>query len=252
MSDRINQQIYAVYTILASLTPPQTVNDAFYLVAEALEHAFGETRCLFYLDEPVSDIDPLSLVPCPARQLSSHLFVYDAAAQSSHFSFETDQPSHAPLILAGRLYGYLFLEIKNDRPLDELEQTLLALLATHTVHQLNHLGGISIPPDVNNGHTTARIVIDESRRCVWVGNTPLRLSSQELSLLQLLNRHAGRPCKRDLICQVVYDGDQATGDFREDRLDTLIFRLRLKLRRVSNGQITIETIRGIGYQLNLQ
>lgn len=221
-------------------------------MAEALGYAFGQIRCLFYvLSQPFASTEPLELIPCPARQLAPALYLYDPASHPVRFQFETGTPHYAPLVLGGQTFGYMFVEIPAAQALTEIEHTLLALLATQTALQLNHVSEIVLPAGAEGLNARSKLMIDEARQCLWFDGVPLRVSAQELKLIQCLSRNYGKPCHRDLICRVVYGDEAESGAGRDDRLDMLVFRLRHKLKQAFAHPPAIDTIRGIGYQLNL-
>lgn len=232
MLQPIADQIAALQAVLAHYPLPTTQDEVLCLTTQALRQALGPIRCLFYLAEIPPDIELSYLLRCPARSLAPDLFVSDPTHQSDHFTLTTEHPTCAPLLVAGRPLGCLFVEPSQPGPLNEAEQSLVALVATHTARQLYYLEQ-SRPMSNPVQHDRGLLIIDEVRSWVWIGSVPLRLSRLELALLDLLYRHPGRPCSRELICQTIYAEDSTASDSREDRLDTLIYRLRAKLKRVA-------------------
>ena len=77
------------------------------------------------------------------------------------------------------------------------------------------------------------------------GNEPVHLTTQELEMLHLLARHAGRPVSREQLAQV----GGVPGNERS--VDVQINRLRKKIEPLSSKPIYIVTARGTGYMLQV-
>lgn len=95
----------------------------------------------------------------------------------------------------------------------------------------------------------AGIVVYPRLRQVWIDGRPLEkpLSPLEFNLLEYLARHAGEVCERDDILRHLYNDQQDTpGD---DRLDTLLRRLRETLGEDARRPRYLVTHRGVGFQL---
>lgn len=95
----------------------------------------------------------------------------------------------------------------------------------------------------------AGIVVSSRLRQVWIDGRPLEkpLSPLEFNLLAYLARHAGKVCRRDDILHHLYDDQNDTpGD---DRLDTLLRRLRETLGEDARRPRYLITHRGVGFQL---
>lgn len=88
--------------------------------------------------------------------------------------------------------------------------------------------------------------LDIEKREVKVQNTPLALSKLEFDLLHLLLTHPGRVFTRDELLEQVWGYDYA-GDTRA--VDSIIKRLRTKLRSAHPPADFIVAVRGIGYKL---
>jgi hypothetical protein len=91
--------------------------------------------------------------------------------------------------------------------------------------------------------------IDEAARVVWMGSQPVKgLTAREFDLLIFLYHHLGHVCTRDQILAYLYPDDK-NNDVEDNRVDTLIKRVREKVEPVRNHPRYILTIRGKGYRL---
>ncbi len=95
----------------------------------------------------------------------------------------------------------------------------------------------------------AGIVVNPGLRQVWVDGQMLTeaLSPLEFNLLEYLARNAGKVCRRDDILRALYT-DQ-TFDTNDERLDTLLRRLRAALGEDARNPRHLITHRGVGVQL---
>ena len=88
--------------------------------------------------------------------------------------------------------------------------------------------------------------LDLKRRCASISGSPLTLTGTELILLETLARQVGKPVPKTVIYPKVLGRPMG----RYDRaIDVHISSIRKKLSDASNGQIQIESVRGVGYQL---
>jgi two-component system, OmpR family, phosphate regulon response regulator PhoB len=87
------------------------------------------------------------------------------------------------------------------------------------------------------------ITLDASDCRVTVDEKPVRLTSVEFKLLNMLMRRAGQVQARDRLLSEVW-GYKTAIDTRT--VDTHIRRLRTKLGK---GAAVIETVRGVGYRI---
>ena len=76
-----------------------------------------------------------------------------------------------------------------------------------------------------------------------IGDRGIKLTPNELRLVQLLRRHRGRPVSRDVVCAELWG---RSGQSYNGRLEILIKRLRDKL---GVDRDLIHTERGSGYRL---
>lgn len=88
--------------------------------------------------------------------------------------------------------------------------------------------------------------VDIARREAHVGDTPLVLTQLEFDLLGTLVREAGRVLTREQLLEQVW-GYDFPGDARA--VDSVVKRLRAKLRAVAAEADAIEAVRGVGYKL---
>jgi two-component system OmpR family response regulator len=83
------------------------------------------------------------------------------------------------------------------------------------------------------------------RRVEWLG-APLRLTSAELSLLEVLVRHAGQPVSKHELCLSALGRRLA----RNDRcVDVHLSRVRRKLGALTDGRSLIHSVHKYGYRL---
>jgi two-component system, OmpR family, alkaline phosphatase synthesis response regulator PhoP len=89
------------------------------------------------------------------------------------------------------------------------------------------------------------LVIDVSRRQVWVRGEQVDLTTTEFRILSLLAAHPGWVYSRQQIMQQLWDGD-FYGDARS--ADVHIQRIRKKIESDPKAPHYIQTVRGIGYK----
>jgi DNA-binding response OmpR family regulator len=89
------------------------------------------------------------------------------------------------------------------------------------------------------------LVIDLSRRQVWVYEELVDLTATEFEILSLLAAHPGWVYSRQQIMQQLWDGD-FYGEVRS--ADVHIQRIRKKIEPDSKEPRYIQTVRGIGYK----
>jgi DNA-binding response OmpR family regulator len=89
------------------------------------------------------------------------------------------------------------------------------------------------------------LVIDVSRRQVWVRGEQVDLTTTEFGILSLLAAHPGWVYSRQQIMQQLWDGD-FYGDARS--ADVHIQRIRKKIESDPKNPNYIQTVRGIGYK----
>jgi two-component system, OmpR family, response regulator len=100
-------------------------------------------------------------------------------------------------------------------------------------------------PDAQTLLTLGNLSIDPITRQVAIRGEPVSLHRRELALLGALMSHAKRVVSREVLLDEVY-GLQA--EVQPHTLDTLVWRLRRRLRRFEPG-VTIHLSRGLGYMI---
>jgi len=80
-------------------------------------------------------------------------------------------------------------------------------------------------------------------RKLRIGDRDIKLTPNELSFVQLLRRHGGRPVSREAVCAELWG---RSGESYNGRLEILVKRLRDKL---GVDRDLIHTVRGSGYRL---
>lgn len=84
------------------------------------------------------------------------------------------------------------------------------------------------------------------RLCTWKGNTTLDLTSTEFNLLVLLVKHQDRVVTKEDLSE---GGLGRSRELYDRSVDVHISNIRQKLHHVTQDQITIETIRAVGYRI---
>jgi two-component system alkaline phosphatase synthesis response regulator PhoP len=107
----------------------------------------------------------------------------------------------------------------------------------------------------NEGEETSAIItgagdlrMDTESRLVTVADTPVELTRLEFDLLHRLLVNPGRVLTRERLLEQAWGYDYV-GDTRA--VDSAVKRLRAKLRAVSPEADCIESVRGIGYRINV-
>jgi len=95
-------------------------------------------------------------------------------------------------------------------------------------------------------HGPGNLCMDMDARTVLVGDIPLNLTRLEFDLLCHLLSNAGRVFQREQLLSQVW-GYDFVGDTRA--VDSVIKRLRAKIRAASGSADVIEAVRGVGYRL---
>ena len=92
---------------------------------------------------------------------------------------------------------------------------------------------------------TGKLLVNLDSRTVMMGDQPVRLTSKEYSLLELLSLRKGAMLSKEVLLDHLY------GDEEEPELKLRVFvhKLRKKLTEASGGDDYIETVRGLGYAL---
>ena len=96
--------------------------------------------------------------------------------------------------------------------------------------------------------TVANIKMDIDRHQVSVGGQPISLPLKEFELLEFLMRNPGRVLTRNQLIDRVWGSDYV-GDTKT--LDVHIKRLRAKVEKDPANPTLIQTVRGLGYKIEL-
>ena len=92
------------------------------------------------------------------------------------------------------------------------------------------------------------LLMDVERRAVTVAGTAIELTRLEFDLLHRLLMNAGRVLTRERLLEQAWGYDYV-GDTRA--VDSAVKRLRAKLRQAAPEADCIESVRGLGYRINL-
>jgi two-component system response regulator ResD len=92
-----------------------------------------------------------------------------------------------------------------------------------------------------------RLTLDLTSRQVLEGDRPLTLSGREFELLLHLLEARGRVVSRDELLGAIWGSDQGGSAV----LDATVHRLRRKLAEVVPNPDLVETVRGVGYRLEV-
>jgi len=147
--------------------------------------------------------------------------------------------------LARRIAADLPLHQPGDQALDELRLKGLVVGEPPSLFSRVFAAYIRSQPDAN----VAGIVVDLRTRKILRDGQPLadNLSPLEFNLLVYLARHAGTVCSRDDIMYELYQ--ERMYDANDERLDTLLRRLRETLGDNARSPRYLFTHRGVGVRL---
>jgi DNA-binding response OmpR family regulator len=90
--------------------------------------------------------------------------------------------------------------------------------------------------------------MDVERRVITVADTSIELTRLEFDLLHRLLINSGRVLTRERLLEQAWGYDYV-GDTRA--VDSAVKRLRAKLREASPEADCIESVRGLGYRINV-
>ena len=90
-----------------------------------------------------------------------------------------------------------------------------------------------------------KLLVHLDNRAVMMDGQPVRLTSKEYALLELLSLRKGAMLSKEALLDHLY-GDE---DEAELKLRVFVHKLRRKLTEASGGEDYIETVRGFGYSL---
>lgn len=89
------------------------------------------------------------------------------------------------------------------------------------------------------------LVLDPRARRVWRGDIELDLSRREFDVLETLMDNVGHVVSREYILDEVWKGE---GDIRSNTVEVHISKLRSRIDKPF-GNVSISTVRGVGYRL---
>lgn len=89
------------------------------------------------------------------------------------------------------------------------------------------------------------LVLDPLARRVWRGDIELDLSRREFDVLETLMDNVGHVVSREYILDQVWKGE---GDIRSNTVEVHISKLRSRIDKPF-GNVSISTVRGVGYRL---
>ena len=92
--------------------------------------------------------------------------------------------------------------------------------------------------------------VDVNTRRVFLEGKELSLSGEQYRLLAFLSQNVGRLCTKDEVVSSVWPDMEAAG-VSEEAIDSLVHRVRERLRQAGATQQFIITVRGQGYRLDL-
>jgi hypothetical protein len=250
MESSRQQELLSLWHTLHSQPKPLTLDEALYRLSCILRQTLQDARLLFYLKAASPQIDPLQLLPCPARALGPGVFVYEGSRSKAYFAFKIPYFYYLPLRLNGYDIGYLFLE-SITLAFDYSAPLLLAFLAGRVAQDLYELRHLIEAVRLDPPEASLSFKLEPAHRQVWVAGQPLCISQREFMLLEALEKgyRQGQPCSRKLLCQTVYVGEVTPPGEREARLDSLVAQVRRKLEQIPGQPVSIKTMRSLGYQL---
>ncbi len=97
--------------------------------------------------------------------------------------------------------------------------------------------------------TKAMITVDATRNRVFVRTEEVALTPDQYALLDFFSRHIDMIVTKPQVLAAVWPDDQAL-DGPDNRLDSLVSRLRRQLRRIDDNVEIADTRRGLGYYID--
>jgi DNA-binding response OmpR family regulator len=165
---------------------------------------------------------------------------------------ETDVTRGVTEALSGN-YAIAVLEMVRGQGLDALRRIrayseLPVLMLTASCADVERIAALELGADGHVAKSCAPREFNAKIRAIrveWLGE-PVRLTSAELSLLEVLLRHAGRPVSKHELCLSALGRRLA----RNDRcVDVHLSRVRRKLGAVTDGRSLIHSVHKYGYRL---
>lgn len=119
----------------------------------------------------------------------------------------------------------------------------LAELRTRVKNFSKRLSEVSLTPHLEEG-----LVLQRLHKQAFIHGKPIQLRRKEFELLSVLDKYIEKPVLKSALLEEVWDEQNEPFS---NTIDAHICALRKALRKVSSDY-TIQTIRGIGYQLTQQ
>lgn len=91
----------------------------------------------------------------------------------------------------------------------------------------------------------AGLCLDLEGQCATLNHVPLDLLARELNLLTILMQEAGRVISKDVLCEQL---SSAGEEISSNAVEVYVHRLR---KKIESGGVSILTLRGLGYMLEL-
>lgn len=103
-----------------------------------------------------------------------------------------------------------------------------------------------LDPDTDHRLVVGDVTLDPLEQRVWVADTEITLTRREFAMLTSMMEHRGHVVSRARLYEDIWDDEV---DIRSNALDVHMSRLRNHLE--SSTLVTIRTLRGVGYRLEL-
>jgi DNA-binding response OmpR family regulator len=100
-------------------------------------------------------------------------------------------------------------------------------------------------PDTETTVVCGDVVLDREQQRVWVAGAEVLFGRREFAMLESLMQNRGRVVSRQRLFDDVWDDT----DVRSNSIDVHMSRLRARLE--GSQQVTVTTLRGVGYRLEL-
>lgn len=133
------------------------------------------------------------------------------------------------------------------RPAGNRYRLAFGLLGRWLLAQASASGELDQADGRENAPGIPKLVVDESRRRVFVGDREIQLSGQEYRFLQRLLVEVGTVVERAALATAVWPNESGFDGGRDSRLSQLVHRLRAELDDDDQDAKYIETRRGFGF-----
>ncbi len=133
------------------------------------------------------------------------------------------------------------------RPAGDRFVLAFGLLGRWLLGQAPTVGALAGRRGGGNDRGTPKLVLDENRRRVFLGDREIQLSQHEYRFLQCLVRKAGTVVDRETLAAAVWPDESGFDGGRDQRISQLVHRLRTSLGNSDTYALYIETRRGFGF-----